>query len=337
YDIQWELLEDGQPIQNGQFAAPDVKPEKNGKVDIPLNKPDVQPGAEYYLNVRLVQPKESTWASAGHIVGWEQFQLSYQKSGLSEAASKKLPDLQLTETDNTYTIKGQGFTAVISKKSDALRSYKTSGTEMIEAPLKPNYWRAPTDNDAAWQGMAGLLKEWKDAAQNRTVERISADKVTKGMVSVHIEGRLPVGRSTYQTRYTFVGNGDIKVKSSLSKKGDALTSIPRVGMQLAIPESYNTMNWYGRGPQENYIDRNEGAAIGRYSGTVEELVTPYVRPQENANRTGVRWMSLTNDRGEGLMFIGEQPLSVSAWPYSQQDLAQADHTNEHPAREDVTD
>src|SRR5699024_5745882 len=150
------------------------------------------------------------------------------------------------------------------------------------------------------------------------------------------KGRLPVGRSTYQTRYTFIGNGDIKIKSSLSKKGDATASIPRVGMQLAIPESYNTMNWYGRGPQENYIDRNEGAAIGRYSGTVEELVSPYVRPQENANRTGVRWFSLTNDRGEGLMFIGEQPLSVSAWPYSQQDLAQAEHTNDLPERDYVT-
>src|SRR5699024_5678080 len=297
YDIQWELLEDGQPIQNGQFRAPDVKPDKNGKVDIPLNKPDLQPGAEYYLNVRLVQPKECKWATSGHIVGWEQFKLPYQKSGLSEAASKELPDLQLAETNNRYTIKGQSFTAVIDKKSGALRSYKISGTEMIEAPLSPNYWRAPTDNDAAWQGMAGLLKEWENAATNRRVEQISADKVSTGIISVLVKGRLPVGRSTYQTRYTFIGNGDIKIKSSLSKKGDAPASIPRVGMQLAIPESYNTMNWYGRGPQENYIDRNEGAAIGRYSGTVEELVSPYVRPQENANRTGVRWFSLTNDRG----------------------------------------
>src|SRR5699024_4163419 len=117
----------------------------------------------------------SRWASAGHVVGWKQFKLPYHKS--SRAASEGLSDLQLVETDSKYTIKGQAFTAVISKESGALSSYIVGGTEMIETPLAPNYWRAPTDNDAAYQGMAGVLKEWKEAAEERTVEDISADEV----------------------------------------------------------------------------------------------------------------------------------------------------------------
>ena len=135
---------------------------------------------------------------------------------------------------------------------------------------------------------------------------------------------------------TITGDGAVKVECSIKPSAKA-PNIPRVGMQLAIPAVFETMSWFGRGPHETYMDRKTGAAVGFYSGKVGDLVHPYVRPQENANRTDVRWVTLTNSRGAGLRVVGlSGPLSVSAWPYTQADLAAARHTHELPVRKTIT-
>ena len=115
-----------------------------------------------------------------------------------------------------------------------------------------------------------------------------------------------------------------------------LPELPRFGMQMALPGAYSTMTWLGRGPHENYWDRNSGAAVGLYSGSVEELLHVYTRPQESSNRTDVRWLTLTDNNGTGLMAVGMPLLSVSAWPFSMDDLAKAMHTNELPRRDFIT-
>jgi beta-galactosidase len=107
-------------------------------------------------------------------------------------------------------------------------------------------------------------------------------------------------------------------------------------MQMAMPEEFNVMTWYGRGPQESYWDRKTGAAVGVYSGRVEEVIHDYVRPQENGNRTDVRWVALTNKDGAGLLAVGMPLLNVSAWPYTMWDLERARHVHELPRRDSIT-
>jgi len=147
---------------------------------------------------------------------------------------------------------------------------------------------------------------------------------------------LPPGDSDYYSTYTVFGSGDVVVENSLKPENLKLPEMPRFGMQMAIPDQFNTMTWYGRGPHESYWDRKTGAAVGLYSGLVEDLIHDYVRPQENANRTDVRWVALTNEDGAGLLAVGLPLLSVSAWPYTMEDLEAAKHIHKLPRRNTVT-
>ncbi|HEY6552147.1 MAG TPA: beta-galactosidase small subunit, partial [Vicinamibacteria bacterium] len=149
------------------------------------------------------------------------------------------------------------------------------------------------------------------------------------------ESVLPAASSPYSTAYTVYGSGDVIVEARFTPGGD-LPELPRFGMQMAVPSALGTMTWLGRGPHENYWDRHTGAAVGRYSGKVEDLVHHYVRPQENANRTDVRWVALTDAGGAGLLASGLPLLSVSAWPYSMDDLEKATHVHELPRRDAIT-
>ena len=112
--------------------------------------------------------------------------------------------------------------------------------------------------------------------------------------------------------------------------------MPRFGMQMSMPAEFTTFTWYGRGPHETYWDRKTGAAVGLYSGQVSEIVHDYVRPQENGNRTDVRWVGLTNNKGEGLIALGMPLLSVSAWPYTMEALESARHINELKQGKNIT-
>ena len=165
---------------------------------------------------------------------------------------------------------------------------------------------------------------------------ITAEKTAPQAVRVRVEGTLPVGQSTFTNRYTVYGNGDVHVQHSVTRAGDTPPSIPRVGMQMAVPGTYDEVTWYGRGPHGNYWDRKTGARVGQYQRSLSAFVTPYVRPQENANRSDVRWAALTDGEGRGLLVVGDAPLSVSAWPYTQSDLAEATHTHELPDRAQTT-
>ncbi|KPL21512.1 MAG: hypothetical protein AMS23_09215, partial [Bacteroides sp. SM1_62] len=135
--------------------------------------------------------------------------------------------------------------------------------------------------------------------------------------------------------YDIYGSGDIIVSVALQPENLKIPEMPRIGMQMILQSEFNIVTWYGRGPHESYWDRKTGAAIGIYSGRVEELIHNYVRPQENGNRTDVRWIALTNETGTGLLAVGMPLLDFSAWPYTMQDLDSAKHIHELP-RGDIT-
>lgn len=334
FNLEWSLNEDGKTIQSGTVSNLDVAPDRFKRLDLPIKTPDLQAGREYWLNVSLHQKKGNRWADKGFKIAWQQMKMPYAVGGTPRMA-KEMPTLKVDQTGGSIIVSNSTFKAVISRKTGALEQYQYQGKALISSPLVPNFWRATTDNDRA--GWKDQLNPWKEASENRKVTNVSVNDTGGQRVEITVNGSLPVGQSTYQTTYTLLGTGVVQVDQKVSPIGNDIPPVlPKVGMEMRIPKQYKTMTWYGRGPQENYWDRKKGITVGRYSGLIDSLWTDYVYPQENGNRSDVRWVAFTDQSGNGLMAVASAKLSVSAWPYSLADLQQATHTDELPRRDYYT-
>jgi beta-galactosidase len=177
--------------------------------------------------------------------------------------------------------------------------------------------------------MPRRLRVWKHAGAQLTITRVAAIEADAGGVVVEVDAAVPPHESPLSITYRFEQDGSLQVTETLDPQG-TLPELPRFGMQLSVPPEYSNVEYYGRGPHENYVDRKASAFVSRYKTNVYDFTHTYTRPQENGNRSDVRWLALTNDDGDGLVFIGEPLLSVSAWPYSQDELAKAMHIHELP-------
>ncbi len=191
--------------------------------------------------------------------------------------------------------------------------------QLISSGPEPNFWRAPTDNDFGgnWQRRLAI---WRDAGARRTVGSVAVIRDAPQRVRVRIRFRLGERIADYSTLYTVLGNGEVAVETVFVPRDEGLPRMPRFGMQMSLPKRFSSVTWYGRGPHENYWDRQTGSPVGLYSSTVSAMSHPYVRPQETGNRTDVRWMSLTDRRGTGLLVIGDPLLSMSALHFTVDDL-----------------
>jgi beta-galactosidase len=200
----------------------------------------------------------------------------------------------------------------------------------------PHFWRAPTDNDKG-SGYTGELTTWRNAGRNRRVEKVTVKRAGHNTVRIIVKSTLPTSpeASHHYMTFTIFGNGEIDVDSRLLP-GNYLPDIPIVGTQLIVPSGFERMSWYGRGPQENYWDRQEGAFVGRYESTVDAQFTPYVKCQETGNLTDVRWVRLTDEEGVGLEAEGHAlPFEVGALHYTTNDLENSEHPYEL-TRTDIT-
>jgi len=331
----WELRCDDQVVRQGRLPKLTLGPRQTQKLEIPFDKPTLKPGAEYWLTVAFALADNTPWAPKGHVVAWDQFKMPFDAPPATVGADDEMPKASLRDEGNAFTVSGEDFTVTVGKASGAIESLKFKGNELVAGPLVPNFWRAPIDNDHGNQ-MPRRLGVWRNAGPQRAMESITAEQVRPQLVRIRAQAKLPVGDGTkYTTVYDIYGSGDIVVEAGMEPIG-RVPELPRFGMQMAVPAKYSTMTYLGRGPHENYWDRNSGAAIGLYSGPVEEMIHVYTRPQENGNRTDVRWLTLTDNNGSGLLAVGMPLLSVSAWPFSMADLEQARHVNELPRRDFVT-
>ncbi|MBT3198448.1 MAG: DUF4981 domain-containing protein, partial [Phycisphaerales bacterium] len=334
-DASWELACNGKVADSGSLDRLKLDAGKTAEVTIPIRKLQLLAGAEYHLKVIFTLAADTLWAKKGHVVAWDQFKMPYKNSPAPEPDIAKMAEVKLAKSPDAFVAAGKGFAVTVSRKTGAIVSFKSGGVELVSAPLEPNLWRVPIDNDRG-NKMPNRLGAWKNAGAGRKLQSVAAAQTGPKCVRILAEASIPAGGSVWRNVYTITGDGAVKVECSIKPSAKA-PNIPRVGMQLAIPAVFETMSWFGRGPHETYMDRKTGAAVGFYSGKVGDLVHPYVRPQENANRTDVRWVTLTNSRGAGLRVVGlSGPLSVSAWPYTQADLAAARHTHELPVRKTIT-
>ena len=277
---------------------------------------------EKYLNVSARLKEDKPWAKKGFVVASEQFQIS---NGLKSVRIydgiapevKETPDGIIVSTgNNTITI----------DKTGALSSWTVDGEEMLKAPLEPYFWKTENDNQHA-ADFARRLGVWRDAAAKRTVRSIKTNK-NANTVSVTVDCSLPVG-ADYTLTYEFYEKGDVKVEADYKPTATDIPLIPKFGMRMRIPADFTNIEYFGRGPWENYPDRKRSAFMGQYKMPLSEYETEYIHPQDNGCRTDVRWFNISN-RKSTLHIVGEQPLCIRAWDYGEEDLESATHPQDIP-------
>ena len=209
-----------------------------------------------------------------------------------------------------------------------MSSFQFKSTELINLGPVPNFWRAPTDNDFG-SSMPERSAVWKLAGAKRKVTQINVTQPFPQQILIKVDQRLTEVNSKYSTNYSILGNGEVFIENNFEPGENKLPEIPRFGMSMSIPKEFETIEYYGRGPHENYIDRMASAFVGHYKSTVRDLHEPYISPQENGNRTDVRWMALINKKGIGLLVEGNPVLSISALYYTTEDLSQKKRGSKH--------
>lgn len=323
FDPVLEILENGTVIVKKELPKINLAAGKDTVISIQSYFPKMKKESEYLANLKFSLAKDEPWARKGHIIASDQFELT----GLPHPIIKKekFPKLSLAEKDTAFVVSGKNFAVTFSKANGALSSYIWNGEQQLYSPLLPNFTRPLTDNDERGWKPQEVLKQWYHV--NLKLKNIKTDQSGSGLVKIISDYSLIDGQATCQVIYTVNGDGVLKVDYSLNPL-PGLPNIPKVGMQCGIRRSYDQINWYGKGPQENYIDRQFGFEAGIYSLPIQQFMEPYVMPQETGNRTGVRWMFLSNKEDQGLLVVADSLLSMSAWPYTEENINKAKHINE---------
>ncbi len=315
----WTVAEDGVIIQSGVLPPLQVEALSACEVTVPLLPIIPRPGAEYLLTVSVVTARELPWAPAGHGVAWSQFILPVDVVKAPPVAIAGV--LSLGETPEAWIVSGSDAEVRLSKSEGVVISWKVAGHELLSLPIRANLWKPPNDNDRG-NRYETRHKVWLDATRKPELESLHIIDQTSKWVVFEANYRLPAGESHSSLVWKITADGRLTITQKVMPAGNGLPSIPRIGLQLEIPPEFSEVVWYGRGPYENYIDRCSGAAIGLYAKTVEDLLHHYVRPQEMANRTGIRYVAFSH-RSRNIGFRASMvgaPFEFSAWPWTDLEL-----------------
>ena len=332
----WRLTADGKELQQGELPPLDLAPHATQQVTIPAKPFTPAPGVECFLELSFRLRQNESWAQQGHEIAWDQFKLP-DAAPAPAADLAAWPALKITQTGAQIIVAGKDFTATFEKQAGTLASLKLKGTELIASPLRPNFWRAETDNDRG-RNMAGSQGLWRTAHQGVQVEKVTVDeRVASHAVAVTVALTLPKVGAAWETVYTVLGNGEVLVDANFKPAADKrLPKIPRLGMQMIMPAGFERVTWLGPGPQETYTDRMD-ARVGVYDSTVEEqFFADYTEPGETGNKVDVRWLAVRNKKGVGLLAVGLPLLSANALHYGTEDLNAGEHPFELPHRDAIT-
>jgi len=323
YDLSFELIENGEVVSGGKLPSPDIAPlhKKEFKMlnDIKYNR-----DKECFIKFMFSLKTDCLWASKGHVVAWEQFQLTSQNTNQWQKPVDLLSQFVEFDTLHGVSVQGKNFEVKIDETTGLISEYSFNGKPLIQDKVRFNFWRALTDNDLGWK-VDQKMKVWENEGEQFLLKEFKTEVTEDNRIVQTSRYIFKNTQSNAEIRHTIDPDGGIQIDFELIVPENA-TNIPRVGLQFEIDKNLSDIEWYGRGPHENYIDRKTSAAVGIYRSTTEEFITPYVRPQENANRCDVRWISFGNYSNRILFSaVNGKYFSASAWPYSQVTLSQSTH------------
>ena len=348
YVGSWQLSVDGLVMEQGTLGRLKVAPQEETTVKLELPSLKLAPGSECHLTIRFVLARATMWAQKGHEIAWEQFRMPWRAPAQRRLHLARSGQLDLRQTAQRVLINGDDFELTFDKRAGQIRSFIFRQNELIQDGPRLNVFRAPTDNDGIKQDMTLVrensmaLQAWLEANLHRVrhdTKSVKVRQLTSDIIEVAVETKV-AGRDCaygfgHRHSYRIYSNGQILVQNTF-QVDRRLPALPRLGVTMKLPSRLEQFEWFGRGPHENYIDRNSGAALGRYRTTVDGLYVPYIVPQENGNRTDVRWACLTDDTGTGLLVVGMPTFEVSAAHFTAADLYAANHTYELKRRAEIT-
>ena len=334
YSFHYDVCENGKIIQKGTLKF-DLEAQQSKDFTIQLKKLHPKAATEYFINFSVRTIKAEELVPAGHEIAKEQFQIP-----IEEVAKKAYiaagPKLVANKTKNELTAISSKVKFVFDINKGIVTSYKVNGEEYFAESfgIQPNFWRAPNDNDYG-NGNPKRLQIWKEASHNFKMAAVSATMEGKNAV-LTANYALPTGNN-YIVKYTVYPDGvvnvDVQYTASIAKAAHTDVSedenlatytpgkkavdnskldIPRIGVRFRLPTYMNNVSYFGRGPEENYIDRYAANKVGLYNTTAEDMYVPYVRPQENGHRTDTRWVAFTKENGHGLLVLADKRIGFNA-------------------------
>ena len=314
--LRWTLLNNGTPVRTGTVGDLNIAPQTSKNLKVDYGK--ISNKGEWLLNVEYVTNERENLLPAGYVVADEQFVLRGYSA--EEAASRPAATPpSIAQNDKTISVTGTDFAVDVCRQTGYICSYNVGGTEMLEkgASLQPNFWRAPTDNDFG----AGLQQKYR-AWRQPEIKLQSLDSKMEGANAVITANyTIPAVKADLILKYSVDGNGTVSVVEDMkADKNAEVSNLFRFGMRMTMPSAFETVEYYGRGPGENYIDRQHAMNLGIYRQSVSEQPYPYIRAQETGTRADLRWLKLLNAAGKGLEITASEPFSASALHYTVESL-----------------
>ena len=325
------LEKDGKLVKKATMET-SVAPLSQETYELPFGVQTL-PG-EYAVTVSFRLKEDTVWAERGHEVAFGQGVYLVEASEKNDKPAK----FQVIRSGHDFGVKGENFDVMFSYLNGGLVSYRYGGVEMIQMIPKPNFWRAPNDNDCG-NLMQMRYAQWKIASMY-----LSHKYPTGGHYPAGYEPEIQIHEDCAEITFTYVmpttpasqckltykvyGDGTIRTTLSYDPVKE-LGDMPEFGVMFKFDADYNQVTWYGMGPEETYVDRCKGAKLGIYKNKVEDNMAKYLVPQECGNKVGVRWATVTDRKGRGMMFVGDQ-IEFSALPYTPQEMENAMHPYELP-------
>lgn len=350
-DLQtvWIMQGNGETIDSGVIAL-NLEPQKNSIFSIPFKKPAVKEGVEYSLLISFRQKEKTLWSEPGFEIAWNQLDLPWFKP-IQQVVLAPESQLTVKESNGKVIISGKEFSYEFNKSSGILISIQLSGKVLIEKGPGLNIWRAPLANETdMWTFKAANFKhrtdgngrmaanEWYSAGLDKLQffnEMFDLKIIDDKNIIIEVKNLviLGTGKGAFQNKYLYHinNNGELSINHSVIPYGDMPSWLPRIGVQMILNKSLSNVQWYGRGPQENYPDRKSGYKIGIYKSTTDSMYEPYLQPEDYGLRCDNRWVRITDEKGFGLEFSGDKLFNFSAQPYATENLTKALYTYQlHP-------
>ena len=313
--FSYSIIGNGEVEISGDLRSLDLSPTDEKSLTFNLFSIIPNPGVEYFLLLEVKTKNREKLIPKNHLVAWEQFRLPISRHSIPLEPGELLP-VSVDFIDESIIVSGDEFDIQFDQNDGFMDQYRYRNIPLLKNSLHPFFWRAPTDNDLG-NGMPERCAVWKNAHENLVLQSLDTSNVDNTVVInamyLHEETQTEL-----KIVYSILGNGIVKIKQSLFPSGYNHPELPRFGMKMTLPKNFKYLEWFGRGPHETYWDRKTSGKIDRYKGKVWDQTFPYVRPQENGNKTDVRWMALSNG-SIGLMAKGLPTFdgSVHQYAYSQ--------------------
>jgi len=321
-NLVWTILEDGKVNRSGIVKNLNIPPQN--VIVFPIGQPNYPTSSlwlakdlEYILSVHLITIEKQQLLDAGNEIAFEQFVLSPVATEVNTFRNDGVQTI--TKEDNFYIIENDNSRLEINEKGE-IKKWSYNGKLITEQPLRPNFWRAPTDNDLG-NGMHEWAKIWKDVTTKAEAELIENPNLANGTINFRVKYHLPENIADLHIEYSLYYSGELEVDYSFKPLKDSLPNIPRLGMFLTLPDDYTIVSWYGRGPHETYWDRKTSGKAGIYHGKIIDQFHRYPRPQETGNKTDIRWMEVKSDK----ISLTVRPtdnkfINSSTWPFNTAEL-----------------